>query len=335
MRRRASPVSSTLPAELLAAYLSRRLGEAVAITGLRRFHGGAARETYRFDAVTAAGTRAMVLRRDPPSSLIETDRAVEYRALQAFHGTDVPVPEPLYLEATAFGSPGFIMAEIPGVRAASMLEANPYGAQAAAVGSQMFTILGRISARDPADLGLTMAATPWRDRLDHWAATIRADAQGPEPVAWAAIRWLGSHPPPPPPCPAVVHGDYRSGNFLVDDANTIRAVVDWEMVHAGDPHEDLGWAMDPLWAHNSDRPGGTVSEADAIAMWERASDLAADFDRLRWWRVFAQLMGLAIWISSGAEVAAGRNIDPVMIFSSLYPYRWHNAALARTLWSLA
>lgn len=324
-----------MPSDLLAAFLGDQLGEPVAIAGLRRFHGGAARETYRFDAVTAAGSRAMVLRRDPPSSLIETDRAVEYRALQAFHGTDVPVPEPLYLEATAFGSPGFVMAEIPDVRAASLFEPEPYGAQAEAVGARMFTILGRIAARDPADLGLAMPAEPWRDRLDHWAATVRADAQGPEPVAWAAIRWLERHPPPPPRRPSVVHGDYRSGNFLIDEANVIRAIVDWELVHAGDPHEDLGWAMDPLWAHGSDRPGGTVSEAEAIAFWERASGLAVHPEQLRWWRMFAQLMGLAIWISSGAEVASGRNIDPVMVFSSLYPYRWHNAALARTLWSVA
>jgi len=324
-----------LPSDLLAAFLGDQLGKPVAIAGLRRFHGGASRETYRFDAVTATGSRAMVLRRDPSSSLIETDRAVEYRALQAFYGTAVPVPEPLYLNAIAFGSPGFVMAEIPGVRAASLFESEPYGAQADAVGAQMFTILGRISARDPTDLGLAMPAVPWRTRLDHWAATIRADAQGPEPVAWSAIRWLERNPPPPPTRPAVVHGDYRSGNFLIDEANVIRAIVDWELVHAGDPHEDLGWAMDPLWAHGSDRPGSTVSEADAIAFWEHASGLVIDPERLRWWRVFAQLMGLAIWISSGAVVASRRNVDPVMVFSSLYPYRWHNAALARTLWSMA
>ena len=107
------------------------------------------------------------------------------------------------------------------------------------------------------------------------------------------------------------------------------------MVHAGDAHEDLAWAMDSLWAHGGDRPGGTVAEAEAIRHWEVASGLTVDPAALRWWRVYAQLMGLAIWISSAAEVASGRNIDPVMVFSSLVPYRWHNASLARTLRELA
>ena len=320
---------------LLAAYLSEYAGEPIRIDNLRRFHGGAARETYRFDAIGSRGTGGLVLRRDPASSLIETDRAVEFRALQAFHGTEVPVPRPLHIEATAFGAPGFIMGEIPAVHAASLFEPEPYGAQATAVGEQMFTILGHIAARDPADLSLTMPAEPWRDRLDHWRATLETDAQGPEPVAWAAVRWLERNPPPPPVRASVVHGDYRSGNFLVDDANVIRAIVDWEMVHAGDAHEDLAWAMDPLWAHGGDRPAGTVSEAEAIRLWEAASGLTVNADALRWWRVYAQLMGLAIWISSGAEVASGRNLDAVMIFSSLYPYRWHNASLARTLRDLA
>lgn len=328
--------------EQLAAYLSTRWDEPVRVENLRRFHGGAARETYRFDAVTQGGTHGLVLRRDPPSSLIETDRRIEFQALAAFHGSDVPVPEPLFIEteADAFGAPGLLMREIPGVRAAGLFEAAPYGEERGQVGEEMFTILGRIHARDTfAVADVLEAPAPedaWRARLDHWRRAAEADALGPEPILWAGFRWLERNPPPPPERVAIVHGDYRSGNFLVDEANHIRAVVDWEMVHLGDPLEDLAWAIDPLWSHGTpDRPAGTVPEAEAIALWERASGLRADPERLRWWRVFAQVMGLAIWISSAREVAEGRSIDPVMVFSSFFPYRFHNRTLAATLRSLA
>jgi aminoglycoside phosphotransferase (APT) family kinase protein len=325
----------------LEACLAARWGEPVAVANLRRFHGGAARETYRFDATSASRSRGLVLRRDPASSLIETERRTEFAALAAFHGTAVPVPEPLYIDATGdeLGAPGFIMAEVADVKPGGLFEAEPYGAHAAAVGAQMFTILGHIHARDPA--AFAGAATPepgrcWRERLDHWAASARADALGPEPILWAGIRWLERHPPPPPARLAIVHGDYRSGNFLVDGEGRIRAVVDWELAHLGDPLEDLAWAMDPLWSHgNPARPGGTIDAASAIAHWERASGLSLDAGAFAWWRVYAQVMGLAIWISSAREVAEGRSVDPVMIFSSFFPYRFHNRTLAATLRSLA
>ena len=316
--------------ELLQSYLGEKWGEPVAVSGLRRFHGGAARETYRFDA----NGQGLVLRRDPPSSLIETDRSIEYAAIAAFHGSAVPVPEPLFIEAgEALGSPAFIMREIPGVHAAGLFDADPYGDARAEVGRDLFTILGSIHARDTADFGFLPVQSA-AARLDHWEATIEADALGPEPIACAGLRWLRRNLPAG--CPlTVVHGDYRSGNFLVDDANRIRAVVDWEMVHIGDPLEDLAWVCDPLWAHGSDNPASTIPLVDAIAIWEAASGLTCEPLAFRWWRVFAQVMGLAIWISAGREVASGRNGDPVNIFAAFYPYRFHNRSLARMLRDLA
>lgn len=328
-------------AACLAAYLSRQWGADVAVSGLRRFHGGAARETYRFDAMAGERRESLVLRRDPPSSLIETDREPEFAVLGYMHRLGLPVPEPLYLDTgNALGSPGFIMREVPGVTAAGVFGPDPYGAHRAKVGRQLFETLGRIHAADPAPMAehLPMPAREdaWRVRLDHWKQVVADDAVGPEPVAWAAIRWLEANPPPPAERVTVVHGDYRSGNFLIDADFDIKAIVDWEMVHLGDPLEDLAWVSDSLWSHGEiDVPAATIPLAEAVAIWERTSGLTCDPAAFRWWRVFAQLTGLAIWISSTKEIAAGRNMDPVIAVSALYPYRFHNLSLARTLRGLA
>ena len=91
-------------AERLAAYIAGRLPSAseVRVENLERIFGGASRETYRFVLVYREGadpvSRRLILRRDPPGSLIETERAVEFGAYRAFHGSAVPVPEPLWLE---------------------------------------------------------------------------------------------------------------------------------------------------------------------------------------------------------------------------------------------
>ena len=91
-------------AERIAAYATRRMprASAVQVTGLQRIFGGASRETYRFGSAGAkargSGRGARSCAAIPPGSLIETDRAVEFGAYRAFHGTAVPVPEPLWLE---------------------------------------------------------------------------------------------------------------------------------------------------------------------------------------------------------------------------------------------
>ena len=336
MRRAVLPGCLTLPAEALAAYLAGKWSEPVAIAGLKRFHGGASRQTFRFDATGARSGRreALVLRRDPVSSLIETDRAAEFAALRAFADSAVPVPEPLWLETVAdgFGAPGFLMREIAGGAAAGLLTPEPYGDHAPALGEALFTALGQIHRTPPAAAGLEPFSvdTAAAQRLAHWRTAFEADRLRPEPVIEAGFRWLERHPPPPAQRVSIVHGDFRSGNFLFAD-DRLLAILDWEMVHAGDPLEDLAWVMDPLWSHFSGRPAALLDHDAAIAVWEAASGLVADPRALRWWQVFAQVMGATIWVSSAREIADGRSHDPVLGFAATLPYRFHVMTLAQTL----
>lgn len=337
-------------AQKFAAYLEHRVSgaSAVEIFDVSRIHGGASRETFRLRARWRqdgeAVERPLVLRRDPVASLIETERDLEYNAYRAFHPTAVPVPEPLYLETeTAWlERPFFVMEQIEGCEAGSPFAPDPFGPLADRIGRQFWTILGTIAAQDPEALGLAghmeMPAPDkaWARELAHWEKVIDDDELTPQPVARAAIRWLKRNPPPPAQKIAVVHGDYRTGNFLFDADGDIRAILDWEMCHLGDPLEDLAWAADPLWAFEQpDRPGGMIGRKEAVALWEQASGLSADPDRLRWWEIFASVKGLAIWISAGKEYDSGTNQDPVMAFSSWYCTDVHDRVLAERLEALA
>ncbi len=331
--------------ENLARYLAAKLDAPDAsVSGLSRIYGGASRETYRFRMRhTKNGEiveRGLILRRDPPASLIETERATEYRAYEAFHALGLPVPEPVALERDggALERPFFIMAEVENCQAGSILAPDPYGAHRDRIGRQFWTHLGRIAGADPAALGLMDfdgakdVSGCWRHELARWEKVIDEDEAEPQPIARAAIRWLKRHPPPPAQKIAVVHGDYRSGNFLYDTDGDIRAILDWEMAHLGDPLEDLGWALDPLWAHHDpSHPAGTLARADAIALWEEVSGLKADPKALLWWEIFASLKGLAIWISAAHEYATRRNDDPVNAFSGWYCLAFHNRVLAERL----
>jgi aminoglycoside phosphotransferase (APT) family kinase protein len=328
-----------------AAYLQHRWPQAssVEVTALERVYGGASRETYRVTVHTVEAGRELeqrlILRRDPPSSLIETDRAREYRAYEAFYGTRVPVPRPLFLETDPcwLDRPFFVMEQVvDAVSDGRLLAQAPYVDHVETIGEQKWRILGEIARSDPTSLATELEAPAlencWRRELDYWEGVIDQDELTPQPIARAAIRWLRRDPPPPPRRLSVVHGDYRTGNFLFDAQGRIRAILDWEMCHLGDALEDLAWALDPLWSWpDRGRPGKLIPRERALAIWQQASGIEIDPHALGWWEVFASVKGLAIWISSGREYADGRNRDLIMVVASWFTSDVHDRVLVERL----
>jgi len=317
----------------LAEYIAGRLPSAseVAVSALERISGGASRETYRFQlSYREAGQaydRKLILRRDPPASLIDTERRVEFEAYRAFHGSAVPVPRMLWLEEAddALDHPFFIAEELTGFQASpQLLFAGGYEGVLPNVARRKWTILGEIARADPQAMGLTSVMEPpaldaaWRRELDHWEAIFDSDEAEPQPIARAAIRWLRANPPPPAQKLSVVHGDYRTGNFLYDEAGEIHGVLDWEMAHLGDPLEDLAWGFNPIWEFGRGLAGGLVPKAQAIMFWEQASGLVADPVALHWWTLFNCVKGQGIWVGSARAFIDGGNREPIMV----YPAWW-------------
>ncbi len=324
-------------AERLEAYLTRTHGQAASVKMLSRISGGASRETYKFDAEIAGETLGYILRRDPPGSLIETDRRLEFLAIQSFTGKGVAAPRALALEidGAELERPFFLMHRIDGGATGSPFAADPYGEHGAAIGEQFFSMMGRIAGEPVEGLPILEAAqipAPedcWKQQLDYWAGVIDEDELHPQPIVRAAIRRLRANPPPPAQKIAVVHGDYRSGNFLQDGAGKIIAILDWEMAHLGDPLEDLGWAADPLWSlPGSATVSGTVPLEEGIAIWERASGLKVDPKAFAWWRLFASVKGQAIWTSAAKEWRDGGFKEPILAFSGWYTARRQDQILA-------
>src|SRR5262249_12500800 len=119
--------------ERLEAYLANVMGiPDLEVANLSRIPGGASRETYRFRARhNRNGTeieRGLILRRDQTTSLIETERATEFRAYRAFHSLGLPVPEPIALEESSevLDRPFFVMEEIENCQVGSILSPDPY-----------------------------------------------------------------------------------------------------------------------------------------------------------------------------------------------------------------
>src|SRR6266404_3155482 len=219
--------------ESLARYIQLKIPGAaeVRVDELAQISGGASRQTYRFRLSyrerDQTHERRLILRRDPAASLIDTDRKIEFAAYKAFFGSLVPVPEVLWLEDDArhLGSPFFIGVEMTGLETSpSRILMAPYASHHQKIAEQKWSILGAIAKHDPAKLRLVGVMEPvapencWKRELDYWEGVLDSDELIPQPIMRAAIRWLRRNPPRPAQKIGVVHGDFRTGNFLFDES---------------------------------------------------------------------------------------------------------------------
>jgi aminoglycoside phosphotransferase (APT) family kinase protein len=316
-------VHTAAEGDLVAAGLARAAGRhfraEAAITGLARESGGASRQTWSFDARVAGRTEALILRRDPPGiaegqrakgereKQASLDRATEYRVLRAAFRAGVRAPEVLFelLPEDGLGE-AYVMRRIAGTAIArKLLRDPPYAEARRKIAAQLGEILARIHAVDRANLPPLLARIHAVDRANLPPLAHREAAQHiaglrlildtlgePQPVFELALSWLDRRKPQPARDPVLVHGDYRTGNYLADESG-VTAILDWEGAHLGDPVEDLGWLCVKSWRFGAiDRPAGGFGRREELwAAYERAGGAPVDPARAHWWEVF----GTARW----------------------------------------
>jgi aminoglycoside phosphotransferase (APT) family kinase protein len=294
--------------------------------------GGASRQTYslelRYVRQGEAVSRRVIVRREFESGIIRTSVDTEFAAYQAFHGTDVPVPRVLWIEKDPewLGTPFYVMEEIVGCEDKHMLfTVPPFQEVREKVGDRFYRIMATIAVTDPAAVGLEGKLEPvspegcWRRELDYWEAEADKNELEPHPVFRAAIRWLRRNPPPPAQKTVIVHGDMRAGNFLFNRKGEIRGILDWEMMHLGDPLEDLAWSLNRLWSWSEpERAGFMIPRGRAVRIWEEASGFRADRGALFWWELFTSVKAIAIWVSMNKVYANLENTDPIVGYGGIW-----------------
>ena len=278
--------------QMLSAAVGRHLGQPVTIEDLRRLSGGASRETWSFDAVGAGAARhALVLRRDPgPSVGLSEDRSVEFALLDAAHEGGVATPEVWFLlEADDGLGSGFVMERIEGETIPRrILRDDAYAPARPKLARQCGEQAARIHALDPTRLP-ALPVQGARDQIALYRGYLDGFGE-PHPAFELGLRWLAEHAPPDPPRPALVHGDFRNGNLVVGP-DGIRAVLDWELAHLGDPVEDLGWLCVKSWRFgvNDRRVGGFGTVDDVLAAYRAAGGRGVDPAELRYWEAMGTL----------------------------------------------
>jgi len=269
------PLDDTSMAARMAALIQGKQPEAhdVGITAVKVLSGGNARRAWAFDASwsDSAGrhTRHCVLLARVEAGQLEVDMLREFSTLSALQSTGLPVPQPLWLDedGTFLGIPGLVMTRGEGSAGVSDL-LTPGSTTTRYLSEQLMGIAAQLHALDFKALSpsLTPPGDPQsapRQVLLQWEAQFRKQRMEPLPALASVYGWLNRNLPCTPRI-AVVHGDFRLGNFLHANGR-ITLVLDWEISHLGDPLEDIAWAYRHMWG-----PHDFLPIEDAIKVYEAA-----------------------------------------------------------------
>ncbi|WP_367114095.1 phosphotransferase [Erythrobacter sp.] len=271
-------------AEALEQGLARALARAgrQAPEGLRRLTGGATMESWRF----SSGGEDYVLRRAPSLSFMEGrpfGHETEAAIIRAAHSAGVTAPEIIVeLEPGDGIGSGFVMRALSG---------TPDPRAILQMGDP--DRLLREVARDLAGIhGLQRSALPkdvpemdYAEAVEELAEQF-AEAGGDRPIIALGLKWLRDNLPARVE-PVLNHGDYRLGNLLAEDSH-LTGVLDWELAHFGDRHEDLAFGCMAVWRFaRVDRPAlGLGSLQDYVDAYEAESGATVDARRFRFWLVY-------------------------------------------------
>lgn len=228
---------------------------------LTQFKGGSSNLTY----LLSYPNRDIVLRRPPFGTKAKNAHSMlrEYTIMNKIKPAFSAVPETFFYtdDESILGSEFYLMEKVEGCSVSNQIPASwGFGAtENHQLAMAMFDKLIELHQVDYTALDLADFGRPEgyvRRQIEGW--TMRFEKALTDDVeAFTDVReWLLDRIPDKENKPAILHGDFRIDNMIVDADNPfhVKAVLDWEISALGDPLMDL---------------------ANTLAYWVQADDSAA------------------------------------------------------------
>ena len=308
--------------------LNDELKEPFELANPRWLTGGASKIHMAFELTwnmpgVGRTTRSLVLRMEPAESTAEASRLREFQIIKAFESV-IPVPEVFWVDEDGkyLPYPAVICGFITGVTKPTDLPPDlsaglaPYFPPALrpVLGDQFIDCLAKIHTRDWRKADLSTMAAPalgtqaaeWQ--LNWWERVWEEDVHEDVPLMRLAMAWLREHIPTLDRV-SIIHGDYRTGNFLyTEHDNRISAILDWELGHLGDRHEDLAYAAMPIFGSHIDDGktfliGGFIPAQEFYAAYEKASGLSVDPATINYYTILNAYKLVAIALATMYRIA--------------------------------
>lgn len=327
----------------LESFLTRSAGaQAARVIEARTLTGGAIQENWLlavdFTGGAFDGRQDLVLRTDAPTGVAASlSRAHEFAAQRAAWQAGVTVAEPLWLceDPAVVGRTFYVMRWVAGEALGRRMVADTtLGGDRSMLAERLGRELARIHTITPPHPDLSFLKVPEPDAARCAVTRCRAylDALGvPRPGLEWGLRWCEMHAPPPGEI-VLVHQDFRTGNYMVDEGG-LTAILDWEFCAWGDPMSDLGWFCAKCWRYSRDdlEAGGIATREPFYRGYEVASGRRVDPDRVAYWEVMAHLRWAVIALQQGARAATGGQASlELTLTGRLYPPEMELAVLEAT-----
>jgi aminoglycoside phosphotransferase (APT) family kinase protein len=289
------------------------------IANIAPLRGGAIQENWAIEVELEggdmAGRHALVLRADALSRVAAShSREHEFALLAIARTAGVTVPEPLWccIDPEVIGRPFYLMRRVPGIAAGHRIVREPsLGGHREALAERLGRELARIHSITPRSPGADAlaflgpsSANPGLDRVQLYRSYL--DVLGePRPAIEWGLRWLELSSREAGEI-ALVHQDFRTGNYLVDD-HGLTAILDWEFCAWGDPMSDIGWFCAKCWRFGAadHEAGGIAAREPFYRGYEAASGRRIDTGAVHYWEVAAHVRWAVIALQQAARHLSG------------------------------
>lgn len=332
------PASNNVITKRLKAFLDTRLSEPFAIENLRKFSVGFSWITYGFDLIHESERQSLILRLAPevgilPRYLAEPEAAL----LKTIAPTGLPTPRVLFASDTpdAFGTPYLICTRCPGepfLLSRKVIAERPELLRTLAHQFiERLAVLHRAEWQDGPYGRYAQQITRESAALTEvgywWAAYEKARMRMEPSMQWI-YQWLLRNVPTAPRL-SLVHGDYRIGNFLTE-GDRITGILDFEMSHPGDPHDDIAYAFLPEFNGMSDKIFGVMDRKEALSYYCDRSGMTVDPKTLHYYGVLARFKLAVICFCGLWKFRTGQSADARMNFMGSQRARTVKSALNMT-----
>jgi aminoglycoside phosphotransferase (APT) family kinase protein len=271
---------------------------------------GGVNRTVLFDLIERGTSRRLVSRQETYSAQDNPflPATLQFKVMKVAFDEGVPVPEPIfeYDEADGMGN-GFVTAFVAGETMPQRIFRAADTDARLKIATDLATLLAKLHRIDVAKAAFLESVPDSKDIVGTYLKLFDSYAEA-HPAIEMGFRWLERNKAPVAGRRSLVHGDFRTGNFMVGP-DGVRAALDWECAHIGQGLEDFGWLCVRSWRFGQiDLPvGGFAERAPVFAAYEAAGGDRIDPEVVRFWEIF----GLVRWtiynvMQAFAHVERGR-----------------------------